>query len=71
MAGIYDGVELSASGGRTWTRPAVVDKAGSTGSGAAVRADLFTNSDGYLIVSGRALWITRDGGGTWKRVTVR
>lgn len=67
-----DGVTsvLSANGGRTWSRPAVTDDAGATDSGAPVMADLFTNSDGYMIVAWRALWITRDGGGTWKPVTI-
>lgn len=71
VAGIYNGIALSRDGGRTWTWPTAIDDAFVTGGGAAIQADLFTNSDGYAIVGGNALWITRDAGTTWQQVTVR
>jgi hypothetical protein len=66
--GIY-GIELSRNGGRTWTSP-VVDTSPAIGGGSGIMAALTTNADGYLIAWENAVWITRDGGRTWKQVKV-
>jgi photosystem II stability/assembly factor-like uncharacterized protein len=71
VAGIYDGVELSRDGGRTWARPATVDDSGSIQGGGLLEADLFTSEDGYVIGWLGPLWITRDAGRTWTQVPVR
>jgi len=70
IAGIYNGVELSRDGGRSWARPPAIDEADTTGGGDAVEADLFTDSDGYVVVGSGGLWLTRDGGETWRQVAV-
>jgi hypothetical protein len=69
VGGIYNGIELSRDGGRTWTSPAV-DSALAVGGGGGIVALLTTNADGYLIVAQAAMWITRDGGKTWTQVKV-
>jgi hypothetical protein len=71
VAGIYDGVELSRDGGRTWTRPAAVDGSDSVQGGGFITADLFTGGDGYVIRLLGPLWVTRDAGRTWVQVTIR
>lgn len=71
LAGIYDGVELSRDGGRTWTRPAAVDDSGSVQGGGQLAADLVTSEDGYAIGWLGPLWVTRDAGRTWTQVPVR
>jgi hypothetical protein len=70
VAGIYDGVELSRDGGRTWTSPAAVDDSGSIQGGGLLRASLVTSQDGYVIGWLGPLWITRDAGRTWTLVPV-
>jgi hypothetical protein len=71
VAGIYNGVALSRDGGRTWTWPGAIDKSDNVGGGDAIEAGLFTNDDGYVIVTWGSLWITRDAGKSWLPVTVR
>jgi len=71
IAGIYDGVELSRDGGRTWTRPAVVDDSDSIQGGGQLAASLVTSEDGYVLGYLGPLWITRDAGRTWTPVPVR
>jgi hypothetical protein len=71
VAGIYNGVELSRDGGRTWTSPAAVDGSGSVQGGGALTADLVTSEEGYVIGWLGPLWITRDAGRTWTQVPVR
>ena len=70
-AGIYDGIELSRDGGRTWQRPAAVDDAAPTGGGGAVVAAMTSDETGYAFVVGGPMWITADGGRTWTPVAVR
>jgi photosystem II stability/assembly factor-like uncharacterized protein len=70
VAGIYDGVELSRDGGRTWARPAAVDDSGPIQGGGPLEADLFTSEDGYVVGWLGPLWITRDAGRTWTQVPV-
>lgn len=70
VAGIYDGVELSRDGGRTWTRPAAVDDSDSIQGGGTLTASLVTSEDGYVIGWLGPLWITRDAGRTWAQVPV-
>jgi hypothetical protein len=69
--GIYDGIELSRDGGRTWTRPASVDDSNSIQGGGYLGAALVTNDDGYVIGYLGPLWITRNGGKSWRQVSVR
>jgi len=71
VAGIYDGVELSRDGGRTWTKPATVDGSLSVQGGGPLAADLVTSQDGYVLGDLGPLWITRDAGHTWTQVPVR
>ena len=71
VAGIYDGVELSRDGGRTWTKPATVDGSLSVQGGGPLAADLVTSQDGYVLGDLGPLWITRDAGRTWTQVPVR
>jgi hypothetical protein len=71
VSGIYDGVELSRDGGRTWTKPAVVDDSLSVQGGGPLAADLVTSDDGYVLGYLGPLWITRDAGRTWTPVPVR
>jgi hypothetical protein len=71
VAGIYDGVELSRDGGRTWTKPATVDDSLSVQGGGPLAADLVTSEEGYAIGWLGPLWITRDAGRTWTQVPVR
>ena len=71
VAGIYDGIELSRDGGRTWTRPGAVDGSGSVQGGGPLHANLLTSEDGYVIGWLGPLWITRDGGRTWTQDPVR
>jgi hypothetical protein len=71
VEGIYDGVELSRDGGRTWTRPAAVDDSDSVQGGGPLAADLVTSEEGYVIGWLGPLWITRDAGRTWTQVPVR
>lgn len=71
IAGIYTGIELSRDGGRTWTLPPVIDDAAPTGGGDTIEADLLTDADGYVIEEWGWLWLTQNGGKTWRRVIVR
>jgi photosystem II stability/assembly factor-like uncharacterized protein len=70
VAGIYNGVELSRDGGRTWTSPAAVDGSGSVQGGGPVTTGLVTSEDGYVIGWLGPLWVTRDAGRTWTRIPV-
>jgi len=67
--GIYNGIELSRDGGRSWTSPAV-DSSPWVGGGGEIDAALTTNTDGYLLVAQGPFWVTRDGGKTWMQVKV-
>lgn len=71
VEGIYDGVELSRDGGRTWTKPAAVDDSLSVQGGGPLAADLVTSEDGYVLANLGPLWVTRDAGRTWTQVAVR
>jgi hypothetical protein len=71
VEGIYDGVELSRDGGRTWTKPVTVDDSGSVQGGGPLAARLITSDDGYVLGDLGPLWITRDAGRTWTAVPVR
>ena len=71
VEGIYDGVELSRDGGRTWTKPATVDDSLSVQGGGPLAAGLVTSEDGYVLGDLGPLWVTRDGGRTWTQVAVR
>ena len=71
VAGIYDGVELSRDGGRTWARPAAIDDSLPVQGGGPVTAALVTSQNGYAIRWLGPLWITRDAGRTWTQVPVR
>jgi hypothetical protein len=70
VGGIYNGIELSRDGGRTWTSPAAVDGSDWVQGGGEIEAALVSNADGYVLVAQGPLWITRDGGKTWTRVKV-
>ena len=70
VAGIYNGVELSRDGGRTWAGPAAVDDSDSIQGGGPLAVDLLTSEDGYVIGWLGPLWITRDAGRTWTPVPV-
>lgn len=70
VAGIYNGVELSRDGGRTWTSPAAVDGSDSVQGGGPVTTGLVTSEEGYVIGWLGPLWITRDAGRTWAKVPV-
>jgi hypothetical protein len=67
--GIYNGIELSRNGGRTWAQPANVDDSNSMG-GCCLAAALVTNDDGYVIGYLGPLWITRNGGKSWRQISV-
>ena len=71
VEGIYDGVELSRDGGRTWARPSAIDDSGSVQGGGPLTTDLVTSEEGYAIGWLGPLWITRDAGRTWTQVPVR
>jgi hypothetical protein len=68
--GIYNGIELSRNGGRTWARPANVDDSNSIQGGGPLAAALASNNDGYAIAYLGPLWITRDGGKSWRQIPV-
>ena len=70
IGGIYNGIELSRDGGRSWTSPAAVDRSVWVQGGGEIEAALVTNADGYVLVARGPLWITRDGGKTWTQVKV-
>jgi len=69
--GIYNGIELSRDGGRTWAQPASVDDSNSIQGGGYLAAALVTNDDGYVVSYLGPLWITGDGGRSWQRIPVR
>jgi photosystem II stability/assembly factor-like uncharacterized protein len=71
VAGIYNGVELSRDGGRTWATPTAVDSSLSVQGGGPLAASLFTSEDGYVIGWLGPLWVTRDAGRSWTQVPVR
>jgi hypothetical protein len=68
--GIYNGIELSRNGGRTWAQPANVDDSNSIQGGGYLAAALATNNDGYVIGYLGPLWITRNGGKSWRQIPV-
>lgn len=68
--GIYNGIELSRDGGRTWAQPANVDDSNSIQGGGYLAAALATNNDGYVIGYLGPLWITRNGGKSWRQISV-
>jgi hypothetical protein len=68
--GIYNGIELSRNGGRTWAQPANVDDSNSIQGGGYLAAALTTNNDGYVIGYLGPLWITRNGGKSWRQISV-
>ena len=47
--GIYNGIELSRNGGRTWAQPAGIDDSNAIQGGGYLAAALVTNDDGYVI----------------------
>ena len=67
VGGIYNGIELSRDGGRTWVQPANVDDSNSIQGGGYLAAALVTNDDGYVIGYLGPLWVTRDGGKSWQQ----
>src|ERR1700722_1015514 len=71
VAGIYNGVELSRDGGRTWATPTAVDDSDAIQGGGSLQASLVTSEHGYVIGWLGPLWLTRDGGRTWTKVAIR
>jgi hypothetical protein len=70
VGGIYNGIELSYDGGRTWAQPAKIDDSNSIQGGGYLAAALVTNHDGYVIGDLGPLWITRNGGKSWRQISV-
>jgi hypothetical protein len=70
VGGIYNGIELSRDGGRTWAQPASVDDSNSIQGGGELAAALTTNNDGYVVGYLGPLWITGNGGKSWRQISV-
>ena len=71
VGGIYNGIELSYDGGLTWAQPAKVDDSTSIQGGGYLTAALVTDDDGYVLGYLGPLWITRNGGKSWRQISVR
>lgn len=68
--GMYNGIELSYDAGRTWAQPGGVDDSSSIQGGGPLTAALLSNEDGYVLGYLGPLWITRDGGKSWRQIPV-
>jgi hypothetical protein len=68
--GMYNGMTISRDGGRIWHWVRSVDNTDAVGGGGLIDLDMFGNRVGVAIVQTERAWLTRDGGRTWRSVTI-
>jgi photosystem II stability/assembly factor-like uncharacterized protein len=68
--GMYNGMTISRDGGRSWHWVRSVDRTDAVGGGGLIEVTMFGNRVGVALVQMERAWLTRDGGRTWRPVTI-